>query len=111
MNRFIGAVAGVALLAAAGTASADEVSGMIQSIDAAKRTITLASGETFKLGEQVPLANMKMGAEVKVSYEEKDGENVATKVVPASASGDDGMTNPPAGQTGPAMKEAPKKGM
>jgi hypothetical protein len=47
-----------------------------------------------------------MGAKVTVSYESKGGQNIATKIVPASAGGSMGR-NPPAGDTGPAMREAP----
>jgi Protein of unknown function (DUF1344) len=106
MRKLIGAMVGVALLAGAGVASADEASGTIQSIDAMKRTITLDSGKNFKLDPAVTLANLRMGTKVTVSYEEKGGQNIALKVVPASANG--GMdTNAPAGKTGPAMREAP----
>jgi hypothetical protein len=107
MNKLIGAVVGVSLIAAAGIASADEASGTINSIDAMKRTITLDSGKNFKLDPAVTLAKLRMGAKVTVSYKEKGGQNIATKVVPASASGGDTMVNPPAGKTGPAMREAP----
>lgn len=106
MRTLIAAAAGVALLTAAGLASAEEASGTIQSIDAAKRTITLDSGQDFKLDPAVTLANLRMGAKVTVSYESKGGRNIATKIVPASAGGSMGK-NPPAGNTGPAMREAP----
>lgn len=106
MKKLIAAAAGVALLTVAGVASADEASGTIQAIDAAKRTITLDSGKDFKLDPAVTLANLRMGTKVTVSYESKGGQNIATKVVPASASGSMGK-NPPAGNTGPAMREAP----
>jgi Cu/Ag efflux protein CusF len=105
-KKLFGAMVGVALLASAGAASADEASGTIQSIDAAKRTITLDSGKNFKLDPAVTLANLRMGTKVTVSYEAKGGQNIATKVVAASAAGGMG-SNPPAGNTGPAMREAP----
>jgi hypothetical protein len=105
MRKLIAASAGVALLALAGVASADEASGTIQAIDAAKRTITLDSGKDFKLDPAVTLANLRMGSKVTVSYESKGGQNIATKIVPASANGMG--KNPPAGNTGPAMREAP----
>lgn len=106
MRKLIGAMVGVALLAGAGIASADETSGTIQSIDAAKRTITLDGGKNFKLDPSVTLAKLRMGTKVTVSYEEKGGQNVATKVIPASAP-DESTVNPPAGKSGPAMREAP----
>ena len=106
MRKLIGAMVGVALLAGAGVASAAEESGTIQSIDATKRTITLDNGKNFKLDPSVTLAQLRMGTKVKVSYEEKGGQNIATEVVPTSASGND-TVNPPAGETGPAMREAP----
>jgi hypothetical protein len=106
MRKLIAATAGAALLAIAGLAHADETSGTIQAIDAAKRTITLDSGKDFKLDPAVTLANLRMGAKVTVSYESKGGQNIATKIVPASAGGSMGK-NPPAGNSGPAMREAP----
>ncbi|MGE5146059.1 MAG: DUF1344 domain-containing protein [Candidatus Eiseniibacteriota bacterium] len=106
MKKLIGAAVGVALLAGAGVASAEEASGTIQSIDAMKRTITLDTGQDFKLDPAVTLARLRMGTKVTVSYEAKGGLNIATKVVPASASGSMD-SNAPAGKTGPAMREAP----
>lgn len=105
-RNLIGAAIGVALLAGTGAAGADEASGTIQSIDAIKRTITLDSGKNFKLDPAVTLAKLRMGTKVKVSFEEKGGQSVATKVIPVSETNGMGA-NPPTGNTGPAMREAP----
>ena len=84
MRRFVGALVGVALLASAGfTVAAEETKGMIESIDAAKRTIRLDNGKNFKLDPSVTLEHLRMGREVTVSYEEKDGQKTATQVTPA----------------------------
>ena len=108
MNQLIAAAVGIALLAGAGIANAEEMTGTIQSIDAIKRTITLDSGKDFKLDPAVTLAKLRMGTKVLVSYEDKGGQSIATEVMPISASGNGMTTNPPAGKTGPAMREPPE---
>jgi hypothetical protein len=69
----------VAALVPSAAFSAD-VEGKIQSVNAADRTITLDNGTTIWLADSVQVEAMKQGADVKVSYEEKDGKPVASSV-------------------------------
>jgi hypothetical protein len=61
-------------------ASAAEVEGKIQSLDQTERTIVLDNGTKITVGADVSMDNLKQGSDVKVSYDERDGKNVATKV-------------------------------
>lgn len=83
MNRIVGALSGLALLAAIGAAQAEEERGMVVGVNEGLRTIVLDSGETFTVAEGVPMRGLRPGTEVRVSYEEKDGEKVVTKLRPA----------------------------
>lgn len=69
-----------------GVALAGEMEGKIQSIDTMSRQIVLEDGTTLVCddstnivveGKEGKLEDLKEGAKVKASYEEKDGKNVA----------------------------------
>ena len=83
MNKVVGAIAALAILGFAGVAGAEEANGKITSVDLEARTIALESGETFTVGEGVAIEELQPGADVTVSYEMKDGANVASEVKPA----------------------------
>jgi Cu/Ag efflux protein CusF len=59
---------------------AGEVSGKIQAVDSAERVLTLEDGTKLWLAEGISLDNLKEGAKVKASYEERDGKNVVTSI-------------------------------
>ena len=59
---------------------AEEVSGKIQKVDPADRSIVLEDGTQLWLAESVSTEMLKEGATVKASYEEKDGKKVVTKI-------------------------------
>lgn len=80
MNRLLAAVSAVALMASVGVANAAESQGKIKSVDEEAMVLTLEDGTMFQLSEDVAVENLKAGQEVSVSYETKDGENVADKV-------------------------------
>jgi Protein of unknown function (DUF1344) len=73
-------IAATVALALAAPAWAADIEGKVQSIDTSERTVTLDNGTKIWLGDDVAVDAMKEGAEVKVSYEEKDGKAVATSV-------------------------------
>ena len=83
MKKVVGAIAALAILGLAGVASAEEASGKITAVDLDARTIELESGETFTVDEGVAIEGLQPGADVTVSYEMKDGSNVASEVTPA----------------------------
>jgi hypothetical protein len=59
---------------------AEEVSGKIQKMDTTDRSIVLEDGTQLWLAESVSTDQLKEGATVKASYEEKDGKKVVTKI-------------------------------
>ena len=80
MFRHVTIVAMVLAVALVLPVWAGEMEGKIQSIDAGERTVTLDNGTKVWLSDGVAIDSVKEGAEVKVSYEEKDGKPVATSV-------------------------------
>jgi Cu/Ag efflux protein CusF len=72
----------VALLLAFSAAPlwAEEVSGKIQKVDTSDRSIVLEDGTQLWLAESVSADDLKEGATVKASYEEKDGKKVVTEI-------------------------------
>ena len=64
------------------TAHADEAAGKIAAADAG--TLILEDGTTFTLAEGVSMEGLEPGTEVTVSYEEQDGQLIATEVAPSN---------------------------
>ena len=83
MKKVLATLSTVALLGFAGSALAEEASGTITSVDPASRMIQLDDGSSFTVSEGVAIESLQPGTEVTVSYEEQNGENVATEVVPS----------------------------
>jgi Cu/Ag efflux protein CusF len=72
-----------------GVAMAAEMEGTIQAIDTGSKELALDNGSKIVWddsttvtveGQQGKLEDLKEGAKVKASYEEKDGKNVADKL-------------------------------
>jgi hypothetical protein len=61
-------------------AGAADVQGKVQSYDAGERAITLDNGTKIYVADGVATDALREGVEVTISYEEKDGKNVATSV-------------------------------
>ena len=59
---------------------AEEVSGKVQKMDTADRSIVLEDGTQLWLADTVSADQIQEGATVKVSYEEKDGKKVVTLI-------------------------------
>jgi hypothetical protein len=68
-------VLGLSMVAGAG-----EVMGKIQAVDSTERVITLDDGTKLWIAEGVSIDNLREGARVKASYEERDGKNVVTSL-------------------------------
>ena len=75
------AMLGLATAALAPSALADEANGRVVSIDAGM--LILEDGTAYRISDGVSVENLQPGLEVTVSYEEKDGQKVATDVQPA----------------------------
>ncbi len=83
--KALGIVVLAGVLAFGGLAAAAEMEGKIQSVDPAAKEMVLDDGtkltwsEDTKIsvkGQEAKLEDLKEGAKVKASYEEKDGKNV-----------------------------------
>ena len=70
----------VLVLALAVPVFAADMEGKVQSVNASDRTITLDNGTTIWLADSVQIDAIQQGADVKVSYEDKDGKPVASSV-------------------------------
>lgn len=66
------------LLATSLTAIAAEIEGKIRSVDTSDRVVELEDGTQLWIAEGLSMDPLKEGAQVKASYEERDGKNVAT---------------------------------
>jgi Cu/Ag efflux protein CusF len=74
-------VSAVALtFALSGAAWAADAQGKIKSVDTSEKSFTLEDGTKVWVGEGMPMDKLKEGADVKTSYDEKDGKNVATSI-------------------------------
>jgi Cu/Ag efflux protein CusF len=78
LKAFVGAVA--LSVALSGAAFAADVQGKIKSVDMSEKSFTLEDGTKVWIGESVSIDKLKEGSDVKASYEEKDGKNMATSV-------------------------------
>jgi hypothetical protein len=67
-------------VALSGAAWAADVEGKIRSVDTTEKSFVLEDGTKVWVGDGVSMDKVKEGADVKASYEDKDGKNVATSV-------------------------------
>jgi hypothetical protein len=80
MRKVFGMVLVFLLVFGVAMASADEIAGKIRMVDTGQRMLVLEDGTQLWVAEGVPLENLKDGASVKASYEERDGKKVATNI-------------------------------
>ena len=80
MKKLIASLAAATWLMAAGAAMAEEAKGTVQAMDVDTRLIMLDNGDTFRVVEGTPMADLKPGDEVTVSYEMQGGEKVALDI-------------------------------
>ena len=76
----IAAIAVALVFALSMAAWAAETTGTVQSVDPAERVITLDDGTKLWIAEGLPMDNLKEGAKVKASYEERDGKKVVSSI-------------------------------
>ena len=70
----------VSLLAVSSLAWAGQIEGKVKAVDQSDRTVTLEDGTRIVVPDGMDLDQLREGAEVTVSYEEKDGKNEATNL-------------------------------
>ena len=91
------ALAVVALLTVVPIAGAADIEGTVTKVDMAGRVVTLDDGTALKVMNAAQLRDIKPGASVKASYEERNGEKIATSISVAKPG-----TDAPAGVAAPS---------
>jgi uncharacterized protein DUF1344 len=87
-NTIAGALAGILMgtMLLAGVAGAAEIEGKIKSVDPTTRSITLENGTLLVIPTEAVVEDHRLlqpGAEIRASFEEKDGQKVVLKLEPA----------------------------
>ena len=80
MTRLLRFALVIVLLAVPAIALGAEVQGKVKAIDAGDRVVTLEDGTRISIPDGIALDTLKEGAEITVSYEERDGKNQATDI-------------------------------
>jgi len=80
MAKWLCAVVTVLLMFSVVGAWAAETEGKIQTVDTSDRTLVLDNGMRVTVADGVAIEGLREGNEVKVTFEERDGKNVATLV-------------------------------
>ncbi len=80
MAKWLCAVVTVLLMFSVVGAWAAEMEGKIQTVDTSDRTLVLDNGMRVTVADGVVIEGLREGNEVKVTFEERDGKNVATIV-------------------------------
>jgi Cu/Ag efflux protein CusF len=80
MAKWLCAVVTVLLMFSVVGAWAAEMEGKIQTVDTSDRTLVLDNGMRVTVADGVAIEGLREGNEVKVTFEERDGRNVATIV-------------------------------
>ncbi len=75
MKKVLWIAVALVLAMSAGAFAAD-VEGKVQSVDVSERVIILENGTKYWIAEGVAMEKLKEGANVKASFEERDGKNV-----------------------------------
>lgn len=81
MNKLLGALVAAALIGPAGVADAEEATGMVDGIDLQARVIRLDNGAIFAVDHSVALEALRRGAEVTVTYAEKNGRKLISDLM------------------------------
>ena len=83
MNFLATPLAALALLIMLTGARAGEIRGQVVAIDRAKMEIMLNNGLHYRVGTDVSIAGLRVGAEVKITYIEDEFRRTVTRIVPA----------------------------
>lgn len=79
-SRVAAFVTFVFALSGAKISIAAELDGKVHTVDTVERTVTLDNGTKVWVGDGIAIEDLREGAEIRVSYEERDGKNVAASV-------------------------------
>lgn len=84
MNKFVAPFAALAFLFSVGIANAEEAAGKVAAVDPSTGSLILEDGTAFTIDEGVSMEGLEPGTEVTVSFEERDGQLIATEVAPSN---------------------------
>jgi uncharacterized protein DUF1344 len=84
MRKALGIAVALLLVLSAVTVWAADIEGKVQRVDSTDRVIVLEDGTKLWGAEGLAMDNLKEGAKVKASYEERDGKNVMTSITEVS---------------------------
>jgi len=80
MTKIFGMALALLFVVAVGGAWAGDIDGKITSVDVSARTIQLDYNTDISVAEGLPMDNLREGANIKASYEERAGKKVATQI-------------------------------
>jgi hypothetical protein len=80
MKKAVGIALALLLVVSVAGVWADDIEGKIQSVDTSDRVIVLEDGTRLWVAEGQAMEDLKEGAKVKASYEERDGKKVLTGI-------------------------------
>jgi hypothetical protein len=80
MRRLIYPLVAAGMLAIAPMALAETTTGIVEAVDPTTMTLTLADGTTFQLPADLAYIEVAPGAQVEVTWEMQDGQQVVTDV-------------------------------
>ncbi len=84
MKKLVAPFAALAFVFSIAIAQADEATGKVAAVDSASGSLMLEDGTTFTIAEGVSMEGLEPGTEVTVSFEEQDGQLIATEVAPSN---------------------------
>lgn len=84
MNKLVAPFAALAFVFSVAVALADSTAGKVAAVDPSTSTFMMEDGTVFTIAEGVSMEGLQPGTEVTVSYEEKDGQLIATEVEPSN---------------------------
>jgi hypothetical protein len=80
MRKIVAITVALMLGLSVAAAWAGDVAGKIQAVDPSERVIVLQDGTKLWIAEGLPIDSLKEGANVKASFEERDGKNLVISI-------------------------------
>ena len=84
MHQLVAPLAALAFVFSVAIAQAEETAGKIAIVDPSSGSLMLEDGTTFTIADGVSMDGLEPGTEVTVSFEEQDGQLIATEVAPSN---------------------------
>ena len=84
MNKLVAPLAALGFVFSIAVAQAEETAGKVFIVDTNSGSFVMEDGTNFTVAEGVSMEGLQPGDEVRVSYEEQDGQLIATGILPAN---------------------------